>query len=226
MASSSSPSSFSDDEDNYSQLMSRPTPPSSPTPPSRKRTADEAGLDGNDDVDLRPADTLLSHPNGSYFRSISAYATAKRLRPKQIAEVEGFLGDSTPVKLAKLFVTMKANENLLAKFQAAKPKFEINSALRANLVQAVNAMLCSSQITQYRGLVAKGDVQFLLSRHRWGNFVVGTKHDQHSMAVVSKFIGDTFTQSRSTIKKEIVKSLEVPVPTASSKSKKPHVPAL
>lgn len=46
-------------------------------------------------------------------------------------------------------------------------------------------------------------LQTLLTRHRWGNFVAGTEHDQAAMDVIQKFIGDVLTQSRSAIKKEV-----------------------
>jgi hypothetical protein len=45
--------------------------------------------------------------------------------------------------------------------------------------------------------------QSLLSQHHWGNFVVGTEHNQAAMDVVQKFIAEVFTQSRSIIKKEV-----------------------
>jgi hypothetical protein len=73
--------------------------------------------------------------------------------------------------------------------------------------------------------------------------VIGTEHDKAAMDVILKFIGETYTQSRSIIKKEvceqcltqlsfasyspctsqIVKSLEVPVPSG---SRKKHTPSL
>ncbi|KAJ7475086.1 hypothetical protein B0H11DRAFT_2428505 [Mycena galericulata] len=223
MASSSSRSSpFDDDEDDYSNLMSTATPISSP---ARKRTADDAGLDESDPEPPAAISSALSlRPNGNHLQAVSAFATRKRLRPEQVAEVEGFLRDPVPVQLAKLFITLKANENTLAKFQAAQPKFEINSVLKTNITRAVNATLCSSQITQYKGELAKNDVQTLLTRHRWGNFVVGTEHDKSAMDVVQKFIGEVFTQSRSVIKKEILKSVEVPKPTGEARKK--FTPAL
>ncbi|KAJ7723011.1 hypothetical protein DFH07DRAFT_783695 [Mycena maculata] len=136
-------------------------------------------------------------PNGNHLQVTSAHATRKRLRPEQVAEVESFLSDLFPVQMAKLFVNVKANENALAKFQAAKRKFEINSDLKTNITH------------QYKGKVAKNDVQTLLMRHRWGNFVAGTDHDKAAMDVIQQFIGTVLTQSRSTIKKEIVKSIEM-----------------
>ncbi|KAJ7477915.1 hypothetical protein B0H11DRAFT_2424388 [Mycena galericulata] len=207
-----------DDEDEYSNLMSTVTPISSP---ARKRTADDAGLDSDAALSISGALPVAVRPNGNHLQVISAYATRKRLRPEQVAEVESFLSDPFPVQMAKLFVNVKANENALAKFQAAKPKFEINSDLKTNLTRATNATLCSSQITQYKGEAAKNDVQTLLTRHRWGNFVVGTEHDKAAMDVIQKFIGDVLTQSRSTIKKEIVKSVEV-----AKQKKTPDPPSL
>ncbi|KAJ7042190.1 hypothetical protein C8F04DRAFT_1252168 [Mycena alexandri] len=206
MASSSPPRGSSpvlDDDDEYSNLMSSVTPVSSP---ARKRTAGDADLDSDTPSSISGA---LIRPNGNHLQAVSGYATRKRFRPEQVAEVETFLNDPFPVQMAKLFVNVKANENALAKFQAAKPKFEINSDLKTNLTRATNATLCSSQITQYKGEAAKNDVQTLLTRHRWGNFVAGTEHDKAAMDVVLKFIGDVLTQSRSTIKKEVVKSVEV-----------------
>ncbi|KAF8145505.1 hypothetical protein K438DRAFT_1991796 [Mycena galopus ATCC 62051] len=141
----------------------------------------------------------FSSPMGIIF---TAFATRKRLHPEQISEVEGFVNDPPAVQLAKIFVTLKANENVLATFQAAKPQFEINTALKTNITRAVNAMLCSSKITQYKGETAKSNVQTLLLRHRWGNFVVGTEHDKFSMDTIMKFIRGVFMQSRLTVKKE------------------------
>ncbi|KAJ7777909.1 hypothetical protein DFH07DRAFT_950981 [Mycena maculata] len=202
---SSSPN-FDDDEDEYSNLMSTATPISSP---ARKRTADDAGLDLDTPSSISGALPVAVRPNGNHHQVISAYAPRKRLRPEQVAEVESFLSDPFPVQMAKLFVNVKANENALAKFQAAKPKFEINSDLKTNITRATNAILCSSKITQYKGEVAKNDVQTLLMHHRWGNFVAGTEHDKAAMDVIQQFIGTVLTQSRSTIKKEIVKSVEM-----------------
>ncbi|KAF7352113.1 hypothetical protein MVEN_01174300 [Mycena venus] len=216
---SSSPH-INDNDDDYDLLMSNVTPSSSPT---RKRTADDAQLNENDLEEPLPS-ALVLRPNGNHLRAITSFATRKRLRPEQVTEVEAFVNDPPSVQLAKIFVSLKANENMLAKFQAAKPHFEINAALKTNLTRAVNAMLCSSKITQYKGEIAKNDVQTLLLRHRWGNFVVGTEHDKFSMDTVQKFIGDVFTQSRSVIKKEIVKSVEVS--TRASSSKKKDTPTL
>ncbi|KAJ7501895.1 hypothetical protein B0H11DRAFT_2368791 [Mycena galericulata] len=222
MASSSSPRRLfdDDDDDDYSNLMSTTTPVTSP---ARKRSADDANLD---EPPASISGALSLRPNGNHLQAVATYATRKRLRPEQVAEIEGFLNDPVPVQMAKLFVNLKAQENTLAKFQAAKPKFEINSALKTNITRAVNATLCSSHITQYKGEAARNDVQTLLIRHRWGNFVVGTEHDKSAMDIVQKFIGDVFTQSRSIINKEpeIVKSVEVPKPTGPQK--KSSTPAL
>ncbi|KAK7013253.1 hypothetical protein R3P38DRAFT_3322676 [Favolaschia claudopus] len=201
---SSSPTPFDSDDDDYSKIMSNATPLSSPT---RKRTANDADLDSDTPPD---AMTVARRSNGNHLHAVMAYATRKRLRPEQVAEVETFVADPAPVQLTKLFVTLKATENMIAKFQAAQPKFEPNSDLKTNITRAVNAALCSTSLTQYRGEAAKNDVQAMLMRYRWGNFVVGTEHDTAAMDIVQKFIGDVLTQSRSTIKKEIVKSVETP----------------
>lgn len=151
---SSSPH-IDDDDDDYDLLMSNVTPSCSPT---RKRTADDAELNENDLEEPLPS-ALVLRPNGNHLRAITAFATRKRLRPDQVTEVEAFVNDPPPVQLAKIFVSLKANENMLAKFQAAKPQFEINAALKTNITRAVNAMLFSSKITQYKGEIAKNDVQ-------------------------------------------------------------------
>ncbi|KAJ7879323.1 hypothetical protein B0H13DRAFT_1892282 [Mycena leptocephala] len=211
MASSSSPRSVdhSDDEDDYGALMSTVSPNTSPTV-SRKRNGDH--LDTDDDNLPLPSLDLALRANGNH-----------RLRPEQMTALEVFMADPIPVQLGKIFALGLATDNTLAKFQAAKPPFEINSALKTNITRAVNAMLCSSKASQYKGETGKNDVQSLLIRHRWGNFVIGTEHDKAAMDVILKFIGETYTQSRSIIKKEIVKSLEVPVPSG---SRKKHTPSL
>ncbi|KAJ7191354.1 hypothetical protein GGX14DRAFT_407291 [Mycena pura] len=220
MASSSPPRRSNDsDDENYDSLMSAITPLSTPAAP-RKRNADH--LDTSD-VPLPLLDLALQHVNGNHLGAITAFATRKRLRPEQLTAVETFARDPIPVQLGKIFATCLANENTLAKFQAAKPTFEINSALRTNITRAVNAMLCSTNIPQYRGETGKSDIQSLLIRYRWGNFVIGTEHDQAAMDVVQKFIAEVFTQSRSIIKKELVKSVENP--RAKNTGQK-HVPSL
>ncbi|KAJ7796553.1 hypothetical protein B0H14DRAFT_3494665 [Mycena olivaceomarginata] len=225
MASSSPPrrSDDSDDED-YDRLMSATTPVSSPAR-TRKCNTDHLDSDrlDSDDAPLLSLNLALQRVNGNHLESIIAFATRKRLRPDQITAVEMHAGDPLPVQLSKIYVLGLANENTLAKFQAAKPPFEANSALKMNLTRAVNATLCSSNISQYRGDTGKSDIQTLLLRFRWGNFVAGTEHDQAAMDIVQKFIADAFTQSRSIIKKEIVKSVETPRP---KKSDKKHVPSL
>ncbi|KAJ7367151.1 hypothetical protein DFH08DRAFT_797983 [Mycena albidolilacea] len=186
--------------------MSAVTPTSTP---HRKRTVHDAQLDDDDSETPPLPGALVLQTNGNHLRMMSSYATRKRLRPEQLAEVESFLRDPPAVQMAKIFIDMKATKNALDKFQAAKPQFEINAALKANLTRAVNAILCSSQVTHYKGDSTKSEVQTLLFRHRWGNFVIGTEHDKSSMDTVTKFIADVFTQSRSIMKKEIVKSVEV-----------------
>ncbi|KAJ7347292.1 hypothetical protein DFH08DRAFT_1002059 [Mycena albidolilacea] len=227
MASSSPPrrSDDSDDED-YDRLMSATTPVSSPTR-TRKRNTDHLDSDhlDSDDAPLPSLNLALQRVNGNHLESITSFATRKRLRPDQITAVEMHAGDPLPVQLSKIYILGLANENALAKFQAAKPTFEINSALKTNMTRAVNATLCSSNISQYRGETGKNDIQALLLRFRWGNFVPGTEHDQAAMDIVQKFIADAFTQSRSIIKKEIVKSVEIPRPKKSNSDKK-HVPSL
>ncbi|KAJ7811766.1 hypothetical protein B0H13DRAFT_1926529 [Mycena leptocephala] len=201
MASSSSPRSVdhSDDEDDYGTLMSTVSPNTSPTV-SRKRNGDH--LDTDDDNLPLPSLDLALRANGNHVGAITAFATRKRLRPEQMTALEVFMADPIPVQLGKIFALGLATDNTLAKFQAAKPPFEINSALKTNITRAVNAMLCSSKASQYKGETGKNDVQSLLIRHRWGNFVIGTEHDKAAMDVILKFIGETYTQSRSIIKKE------------------------
>ncbi|KAJ7803684.1 hypothetical protein B0H14DRAFT_2613131 [Mycena olivaceomarginata] len=195
-----SPPRRSDDSDNedYDSLMSAVTPVKTPAP-NRKRNTDH--LNGSDEP-LPSLDLSLM---------------------QQLTAVETFARDPIPVQLGKIFATCLANENTLAKFQAVKPTFEINSALKTNITRTVNAMLCSSNISQYRGETGKNDVQALLSRYLWGNFVVGTEHDQAAMDIVQKFIAEVFTQSRSIIKKELVKSVESP---RTKNTGQKHVPSL
>ncbi|KAJ7165452.1 hypothetical protein C8R43DRAFT_1122174 [Mycena crocata] len=214
---SSRASSPFDDDDDYSVLMSTATPVTSP---ARKRTADDADLDSDAASSTSGALPVAIRANGNHLQVISAYATRKRLRPEQVTEVENFLSDPVPVQLAKLFVNQKATENALAKFQAAKPKFEINGDLKANLTRATNATLCSTHLTQYKGEAAKNDIQTMLMRHRWGNFVAGTEHDKAAMDTIQKFIGEALTQQRAAIKKEIVKSVLQPVVKPAAQAKK------
>jgi hypothetical protein len=101
--------------------------------------------------------------NGNHLGAITAFATRKYLRPEQLTAVYTFAGDPIPVQLGKIFVICLANENTLAKFQAAKLTFEINSALKTNIMRAVNTILCSSNISQYRGETGKNDIQ--VSQH-------------------------------------------------------------
>ncbi|KAJ7856008.1 hypothetical protein B0H13DRAFT_2357614 [Mycena leptocephala] len=222
MASSSSSRSVdhSDDEDDYGAQMSTVSPNTSPTV-SRKRNDDH--LDTDDDNLPLPSLDLALRANGNHVGAITAFAIRKRLRPEQMTALEVFMADPIPVQLGKIFAWGLATDNTLAKFQAAKPPFEINSALKTNIIWAVNAMLCSSKASQYKGETGKNDVQSLLIRHRWGNFAIGTEHDKAAMDIVLKFIRETYSPSRSIIKKEIVKSLELPVP---SSSRKKHTPSL
>ncbi|KAJ7844314.1 hypothetical protein B0H13DRAFT_2411590 [Mycena leptocephala] len=199
--SSSPPPANDSDDDDYQNLMSTATPVTTPNRNARKRNADHLG-DANDGLPLPSLELSLVRTNGNHLGVITSFAARKRLRPEQLTAVEAFARDPLPVQLGKLYATCLANENTLAKFQAAKPRFEINSALKTNLTRAVNAMLCSSKISQYKGETGKNDILALLCRHRWGNFVVGTEHDRAAMDIIQKFIGDAFTQSRSIIKKE------------------------
>ncbi|KAJ7794830.1 hypothetical protein B0H13DRAFT_2512084, partial [Mycena leptocephala] len=57
---------------------------------------------------------------------------------------------------------------------------------------------------------------------RWGNFVVGTEHDRAAMDVIRNSLVMPLPQSRSIIKKEIVKSVETP----RVKGSQTHIPTL
>ncbi|KAJ7797451.1 hypothetical protein B0H14DRAFT_3493725 [Mycena olivaceomarginata] len=189
--------------------MSAVTPTSTP---HRKRTAHDAQLDDDDSETPPLPGALVLQTNGNHLRMISSYATRKHLRPEQLAEVESFLRDPPAVQMAKIFIDMKVTKNALDKFQTAKPQFKINAVLKTNLTRAVNVILCSSQVTHYKGDSTKSEVQTLLFRHRWDNFVIGTEHDKSSMDIVTKFIAD------------IVKSVEVAV--SSGKKNSDAKPAL
>ncbi|KAJ7853244.1 hypothetical protein B0H13DRAFT_1904226 [Mycena leptocephala] len=163
------------------------TPVTTPNRNTWKRNADHLG-DANDGLPLPSLELSLIRTNGNHLGAITSFAARKRLRPEQLTAVEAFAKDPLPVQLGKLYATCLANENTLAKFQVAKPH----------------------KLFQYKGETGKNDILALLCRHRWGNFVVGTEHDRAAMDLIQKFIGDAFTQSRSIIKKEIVKSVETP----------------
>ncbi|KAJ7808636.1 hypothetical protein B0H14DRAFT_3482142 [Mycena olivaceomarginata] len=143
--------------------------------------------------------------------AVTPTSTPHRKRTAHDAQLDNDDSETPPlpVQMAKIFIDMKATKNGLDKFQAAKPQFEIKAALKTNLTRVVNVILCSSQVTHYKGDSTKSEVQTLLFRHRWGNFVIGTEHDKSSMDTVTKFIADVFTQSCSIMKKEIVKSVEL-----------------
>ncbi|KAJ7693295.1 hypothetical protein B0H14DRAFT_3531177 [Mycena olivaceomarginata] len=148
MASSSSPrrSDDSDDQDS-DHLMFAVTLVSSPAR-TRKRNADHLDSDhlDSDDAPLPSLNLALQRINGNHLESIIAFANWKRLHPDQ---------------LSKIYILGLANENAHAKFQAAKPTFEINLALKMNITWAVNATLCSSNISQYRGETGKNNIQSL-----------------------------------------------------------------
>ncbi|KAJ7929863.1 hypothetical protein B0H13DRAFT_2310252 [Mycena leptocephala] len=110
---SSSPH-IDDDDDDYENLMSNVTPSSSPT---RKRTANDAQLDDND-PELPPPVHWFSSPTGIIF----------------VTEVEAFVNDPPAMQLAKLFVTVKANENMLAN---SKPQASSRSVIKKEIVKSV-----------------------------------------------------------------------------------------
>jgi hypothetical protein len=157
MRSSSPPPADDSDDDNYQDLMSTATPVTTPNRNTRKRNADHLG-DANHGLPLPSLELSLVRTNGNHLGVITSFAARKRLRPEQLTAVEAFARDPLTVQLGKLYATCLANENTLAKFQAAKPRFEINSALKTNLTRAVNAMLCSSKISQYKGETGKNDI--------------------------------------------------------------------
>ncbi|KAJ7800827.1 hypothetical protein B0H14DRAFT_2615856 [Mycena olivaceomarginata] len=178
MASLSPPRRSDDsDDDDYDRLMSAVTPVFSPAR-TRKRNANHLDSDHLDSDDVPPSslNLALQRVNGNHLESIIAFANRKRLRPDQIIAVETHAGDPLPVQLSKIYVLGLTNENALAKFQAVKPTFEINSALKTNITRAVNATLCSSNISQYRGETGKNVVQ------RWSTWQIVHKFDTHHLS--------------------------------------------
>jgi hypothetical protein len=86
--------------------------------PNHKCNANHLNTSG---VSLPSLDLALLHVNGNHLGAITSFATRKCLRPEQLTTVETFARDPIPVQLSKIFATCLANENTLAKFQAARP---------------------------------------------------------------------------------------------------------
>ncbi|KAJ7833064.1 hypothetical protein B0H13DRAFT_2370630 [Mycena leptocephala] len=123
--SSSPPPADDSDDDNYQNLMSTAMLVTTPNQNTRKRNTDHLG-DAKDSLPLPSLELSLVCTNGNHLRAITSFAAQKRLCPEQLTTVEAFARDPLPVRLGKLYATCLANENTLAKFQAAKPQCEIN----------------------------------------------------------------------------------------------------
>ncbi|KAJ7322804.1 hypothetical protein DFH08DRAFT_817951 [Mycena albidolilacea] len=162
----------------------------------------------------------LQQVNGNHLELIITFTNWKRLRPDQITAVKTYVGDPLPVQLSKIYVLGLANENALTKFQGCEAYIQdqLGSEDKHRTGREHDALFRQ----HIAGKTGKNNVQALLLRFRWGNFVAGTEHDQAVMDIIQKSIADAFTQSCSIIKKEIVKSVENPRPKKSDK----HVPSL
>ncbi|KAL1942831.1 hypothetical protein VTO73DRAFT_5071 [Trametes versicolor] len=217
---------MSDSEDefwsNLETVINAPSSPSLRTPapgPNRgqKRTAAQAGLatssDHEDDQSATPATGLVpSSAARPANRNLLAVArrvgTQKKLRTEQARELEDFAMDSLSTQNIKIYGAMISIQSKLEKMVASAPPFQVtkDSELYANLVSYSNAVFFSSKLAAYKGPVALNHVLDIVKRMRFG-IPAGLEHNSANWHKVTTSVQGIQTQIRSTVKKEVKKSL-------------------
>ncbi|KAL1939055.1 hypothetical protein VTO73DRAFT_10315 [Trametes versicolor] len=215
---------MSDTEDefwsNIDTVINAPSSPgmSSHTPaPGRrgqKRTATQAGLASDDDEQSASPSTSLvpssapRPPNQNLLAVARRVGTQKKLRPELARELEDFSLDSLSTQNIKIYGAMISIQSKLEKMVASAPPFQVtkDSELYSNLVSYSNAVFFSSKLAAYKGPVALNHVLDIVKRMRFG-IPAGLEHNTANWHKVTTSVQGILTQIRSTVKKEVKKSL-------------------
>ncbi|KAJ7736042.1 hypothetical protein DFH07DRAFT_779831 [Mycena maculata] len=142
-------------------LAASPLPPSSSPGPngpdggninSRKRRRID-GADGPDSNNEEEDDELPIQltANKNVLGFTKQYATHKRLRPSQVAEVVAFAADPIVTRQIKLFAILLGVGNCVDTIRSAAPDFKLSLSTDKNLHQLAIGILVSPLLGAYKG---------------------------------------------------------------------------
>ncbi|KAJ6583122.1 hypothetical protein DFH09DRAFT_1309358 [Mycena vulgaris] len=154
----------------------------SPVPlPPRKRqcpgTDDEE--DGDEDdlpitVPSSDAPSGIAHlgqsvacGDGNILAFAKQYATHKRLKPSQIAEITDKAQDSLATRQIKMFTLALSVDSKLDAIVTSAPEFKLSAAFEKNLRQLALGVMTSSRISSYKGPMATKHVLSIVKKNRF-----------------------------------------------------------
>ncbi|KIM48976.1 hypothetical protein M413DRAFT_6222 [Hebeloma cylindrosporum] len=141
------------------------------------------------------------------MESARRLAVSKKLHPYQRDAVETFLKASPVAREAHLFVFMCELGNKLDSILSTAPAFTVSSALLENIKAFTVAVLLSSKLEVYKGVVPRDHVLAII-RKEGLNIPPNLDRDPHIVKVVGIAIAEELTQARSRVKKAVGASIK------------------
>ncbi|KAJ7714443.1 hypothetical protein B0H16DRAFT_1742636 [Mycena metata] len=202
-----------DSDDDFGDLrgaMNTSSPVRPAATVSSKRNHETMAGDANADNDdvSGAALTLSSLASQNIVGRVKHHAEKKRLRVDQVTEVGVFVNEPPVVREAKLLVEIIAARNELEKIVASKPAYEVSAELETNLRKYAPAVLLSSKLTWYKGNGPK-EILLNIAKHFRFGMPAGLENIPADWAKVTYVAGDALTQTRSSFKKLLGKSVGV-----------------
>ncbi|KAJ6537432.1 hypothetical protein DFH09DRAFT_1324284 [Mycena vulgaris] len=196
-------------------MVDSPMPATPHNPRKRRREDREDSTEGQDsqeeDDDTLPtsitADTgppgvpSSSNANKNVLAFAKQFATHKRLRPSQIAEVETFAADPIATRQIKMYTPWN-----YVFFATVRPEFEVLSISQKNIHQLAIGVLVSPKLASYKGSLPTNLLN-ILKKKRF-DLPLGIEFITSDWAVVKSRAEYHLTQGRSGFKKCLVKSVE------------------
>ncbi|KAJ6524643.1 hypothetical protein DFH09DRAFT_1329413 [Mycena vulgaris] len=202
-------------------MVDSPMPATPHNPRKRRREDREDSTEGQDsqeeDDDTLPtsitADTgppgvpSSSNANKNVLDFAKQFATHKRLRPSQIAEVETFAADPIATRQIKMYTVLLGLESRLESMRTATAEFKPSAALEKNIHQLAIGILVSPKLASYKGSLPTKHLLNILKKKRF-DLPLGIEFITSDWAVVKSRAEYHLTQGRSGFKKCLVKSVE------------------
>ncbi|KAF8162731.1 hypothetical protein B0H34DRAFT_671894 [Crassisporium funariophilum] len=201
----SSPIPEADDEDTFSANNS---------PTNEDESVFNPANFGNVQVSQTPGSHVTSPWSTSSLRiemeSARRLAVSKKLHPYQRDTVDTFLkvsNSSSIAREAQLFIALCELGNKFDSIASAAPSFTVGPALLENIKTYTMAVLLSSKLEVYKGVVPRDHVLAII-RKEGLNIPPNFDRDPHVLKVVGMAIADELTQVRSRIKKAVGASIK------------------
>ncbi|KAF8335517.1 hypothetical protein F5887DRAFT_1079167 [Amanita rubescens] len=166
---------------------------------------DEARSNANANASWQSSSSTLVHRNDrAVVRRLIAQA---KLSPYQRQSAEAFCEDTSFIREIKIFLAICTIENKLERIIMNTPNFTISPALAENINSYALAVLLSTKLSAYKGVVPREHVMAIITSNKL-HVPENIERDQHATNVIKEAISEALTQRRSVIKKDIKGSID------------------